>query len=112
MSSPVLTAPVNAVPVLFATVRARPARSVPSKPLPAALEAALQGRKQGWDSADGCGEDRALEGVDDSRDRVGAERRGCPGLGQPARGSANHAGRHAWPAERQGFRVLRKVCRP
>ena len=38
------TAPVSAVPALFATVRARPPRFVPSKPPPAPLEAVLTGR--------------------------------------------------------------------
>ena len=70
-SRPVLTAPVSAVPALFATVRARlgPARFVPSKPPPGAPEGGFDGtkragtrsagRKQGRNSADGCGEDRA-----------------------------------------------------
>ena len=78
-SSPVLTAPVSAVHTLFATVRARPGPFLPVKPASSlqvlenrlqALEAFLTGRngpgrartvrKQGRNSADGCGEERLL----------------------------------------------------
>ena len=67
---PVLTAPVGAVPALFATVRARPG---PFRPVTPASSGAgdgfdgtervgtrSDGRKQGRNSADRCGEDRAL----------------------------------------------------
>ena len=60
------TAPVNAVPALFATDRARPG------PPPGAAGGGFDGteragtrsdgREQGGNSADGCGEDRALDG--------------------------------------------------
>ena len=77
--SPVLTAPVSAVSAVIATVERVPARSVPSKPPPAASGGGLDGterlgtrsdgRKQGRNSADGCGEDRAL--IDECRDDSG-----------------------------------------
>ena len=62
--SPVLTAPVSAVPALFATVRARPGPFRPNSQrggVPGRAERAgtrSDGRKQGRNSADGCGEDR------------------------------------------------------
>ena len=49
--SPVLTAPVSAVPALFATVRAR---TGPFRPVKTASSGTCR------NSADGCGEDRAL----------------------------------------------------
>ena len=70
---PALTAPVSAVPALFATARARsgPLRPVKTAPQPA-LEVILDGteragtrpdgREQGRNIADGCGEDRVLDG--------------------------------------------------
>ena len=68
-SSPVLTAPVSAVPALFATVRVRPGPLRPVKTSSSAAGAGFdgtewartrsEGRKQGQNSADGCGEDRA-----------------------------------------------------
>ena len=72
--SPVLTAPVNAIPTLFATVRARLGRFRPVKTASSGAPAATgggfdgtepagtrsNGRKQGRNSADRCGEDRVL----------------------------------------------------
>ena len=69
MSSPVLTAPVSAVPALFATVQARPGtfRSVKTATSAAGCgfdeteraAARSDGRKQVRNGSDGCGEDRA-----------------------------------------------------
>ena len=71
LSRPVLIAPVGTFPALFATVLARPDTFRPPKP-PSAAPAAeggfdgtkrtrtrSDGRQQGRNSADGCGEDRA-----------------------------------------------------
>ena len=65
-SGAILTAPVSAVPALFATVRARLG---PFRPVKSAAGGGFDGtertgtrsdgRKQGRNSADGCGEDRA-----------------------------------------------------
>ena len=46
LESPVLTAPVSAVPALFATVRARPGPFRLVKPPPAALDAVLTGQNR------------------------------------------------------------------
>ena len=64
MLSPVFTAPVSAVPALFAAVRARPG---PFRPAGAGdgfnetdrARTRSDGRKHCRNSADGCGEDRA-----------------------------------------------------
>ena len=72
-SGPVLTAPVSAVPALFVTVRARPGPFCPVKTASSAAGGGFDGtkragtrsdgRRQGRNSADGCGEDRATGGV-------------------------------------------------
>ena len=87
--------PVSAVPALFATVRTRPCSFRPVKTAFRRREAVLTGRngprcawKQGRNSADGCGEDRASGVI------TAAGRRG---VRPPAAAAAIHHTAHAFP---------------